>query len=221
MLLTIAIVSIFPERGTKRLKKMWVWLMIVLAIVVLFFLFQDALTQISLLRRFVVSIQGFLGGEDVTSGRSRLTAWAVQLFLQHPVTGIGWGRYRTTTLGNATFTKSLDTHNVYLQLLCETGVVGFAVFALVFILSWNITRKSYCACIRSEDQNTMKWATALLFSFSFQTYFLLYCLSGNPLYDQFYQIIYALSCSIAVAFNYVSKTQLYSYGLQHRATGEV
>ena len=220
MVLTIAIVQILPERGTKRFKKLWFGLMSVLAIIVFFLLFQDILAQIPLLSRMVVSIQGFLSGEDVTNGRSRLTIWALQLFRRNPVYGIGWGRYRTTTIGNATLTKSLDTHNVFLQLLCETGIIGFAAFTLVFVLSWNMTRKGYCDCIRTEDPNLKKWAQPLFFSFAFQTYFLLYCLTGNPLYDQFYQILYALSCSIAVAYNYFFKRnwrrETYSTNLPRR-----
>lgn len=221
MLLTIAIIRIIPERGTKRARRLWVGLILVSAIIVLFFLFQDALAQIPVLRRVVISVQGFLSGEDVSSGRSRLTAWAIQLFRENPVLGIGWGRYRTTTIGNATYTKSLDAHNVYLQLLCETGIIGFAAFALVFAASWNMARKRYCACLQTENSILMRWASPLLFSFAFQTYFILYNLSGNPLYDQFYQIMYALSCSIVVAYNYVSKLQIQPDSLQRKPTEEV
>lgn len=210
LILTIAIIRILPERGTKRLKKLWTGLMIALVIIVLFFLLQDVLGQITFLKRLVVSIQSFMEGDDITSGRSKLSAWAVKLFLQNPVTGIGWGFYRTTTRGNATLLKYLDVHNVYLQLLCETGLIGFIAFISVFAVSWNMTKKSYCACISTENPALRKWKTPLLFSFAFQTYFLLYCLTGNPLYDQFYQVLYSISCSIAVAFRYVSKKQPYS-----------
>lgn len=221
MVITIAIVRILPERGTKQLKKMWSGLMIALAAVVLFFLFQDALAQISLIRRYIVTVQGLLSGEDVSSGRYRLTAWALHLFQENPVVGIGWSVFRTTTAGNATVKKLLDTHNVYLQLLCETGIIGFTVFASVFLLSWNLARNGYCACIRSNDPRLLKWAPVLLFSFSFQTFFLLYSLSGNPLYDQFYQILYALSCSIAVAYNYVSKRSGIREALHRESSREI
>ena len=208
MIMSLAIIRILPERGTRRVKKLWIGLMVFSSIIVLFYLLQDVLVNIPLLRRYVATIQGFLGGDDVSSGRSRLTSWAIELFRQNPIVGIGWGRYRTTTLGNATRVKYLDTHNVYLQLLSETGIIGFAAFALVFALSWNMTRKGYCECIRSEDEMLIKWLPSLTFSFAFQTFFLLYCLSGNPLYDQFYQMLYALSCSVAVAYNYVSGKRL-------------
>jgi len=209
LILTIAIIHILPERGTKRLKKIWTFLMIALVIIVLFFLLQDALGQITFLKRLVVSIQSFMEGDDITSGRSKLSAWAVKLFLQNPVTGIGWGFYRTTTRGNATLLKYLDVHNVYLQLLCETGLIGFIAFVTVFAVSWNMTKKSYCACISTENPVLRKWKTPLLFSFAFQTYFLLYCLTGNPLYDQFYQVLYSVSCSIAVAYRFVSRKYPY------------
>ena len=221
MIITLLIVRILPERGSKWLNRLWIALMVLLAVVVLFFIFQDALSQIPLFRRVILSVQGFLSGEDISSGRMKLTKWAVQLFRENPLTGIGWSQYKLTTAGNATLTKYLDTHNVYLQLLCETGIIGFSFFALVFVLSWNLAQKGYCACIRSNDEKLRKWLPAMTFSLSFQTYFLLYSLSGNPLYDQFYQILYGVSCSIAVAYNYVSKGRYKQVNQLSDSAGEV
>ena len=69
--------------------------------------------------------------DDFTS-TSRLALWstAATLFLQHPVLGVGYGNYRS--LYNdylpGVAPNELDTHNLYLQFLAETGIIGFAAF---------------------------------------------------------------------------------------------
>jgi|GEM_PF-955827 len=69
--------------------------------------------------------------DDFTS-TSRLALWgtAGAMFLHHPVLGVGYGNYRS--LYNdylpGVAPNELDTHNLYLQLLAETGIIGFAAF---------------------------------------------------------------------------------------------
>jgi hypothetical protein len=58
------------------------------------------------------------------------------------------------------------------------------------------------------DPNASKspWRNVLFFSFAYQTFFLLYGLTGNPLYDTQTAMIYFFSCSIAVAARFMKKT---------------
>jgi O-antigen ligase len=70
-------------------------------------------------------------------GRLVAFASAGQVFLQSPVIGIGYGNFRNLMdfdlfdlQGN-----TWDAHNLYLQLLAETGVLGFLAFALLFLLA--------------------------------------------------------------------------------------
>ena len=206
-LFSVFLVGFLPIRGTERMKKIWGAFLAVLVFSVFYFAFDSALEQIPVLGRYIESINLFINGEDITSGRSRLYAWAIHLVIRNPIFGIGWGKYRTTVVGNATVVKSLDTHNVYLQLLCETGIIGFLIFVTTFLMSWTMTKNAYCSCLAEDNEELKKWRTPLCFSFIFQTYFLLFSLTGNPLYDQFYQVIYVFSCSIVIAYRYVT-----SYG---------
>ena len=69
--------------------------------------------------------------DDFTS-TSRLALWgtAGAMFLQHPVLGVGYGNYRSLYndyLPGVT-PNQLDSHNLYLQFLAETGIIGFAAF---------------------------------------------------------------------------------------------
>jgi O-antigen ligase len=66
-------------------------------------------------------------------------AWGI--FVQHPVMGIGMGNFRDTYDPNAIGEEpgQVDTHNLYLQLLTETGVVGFIVF---LVLAGHVLRRN-------------------------------------------------------------------------------
>ncbi len=62
--------------------------------------------------------------------RFRTQKMAFQAFLKNPILGIGFGN-------TPFFINSQVTHNLYLQLLLETGVVGFSVFVFFLFKIWN------------------------------------------------------------------------------------
>lgn len=70
--------------------------------------------------------------QDVTSGREDLSEFALQLFYQNKIWGIGWGKF-SGLYKQATNIDVLNVHNVYIQLLCEVGIVGCAIVLLPFI----------------------------------------------------------------------------------------
>jgi putative inorganic carbon (HCO3(-)) transporter len=69
---------------------------------------------------------------DELTELSRLAIWALagSMFLSHPVLGVGYGTYRISSLTYVPepIGGQLHAHNLYLQLLAETGAVGFLVF---------------------------------------------------------------------------------------------
>ena len=75
-----------------------------------------------------------LQGVDDFTRESRLALWgaAGAMFLQHPVLGVGFGNYKFLMHNYIPgLTDDLDAHNLYLQWLAETGIVGFAAFFLI------------------------------------------------------------------------------------------
>lgn len=78
---------------------------------------------------------GRLQEVDEFTSASRLALWgaAGAMFVQHPVLGVGYGNYRSL-YGDyipGAAPDQLDAHNLYLQFLSETGIIGFAVFFVI------------------------------------------------------------------------------------------
>ena len=82
---------------------------------------------------------------DIGAPESRPLIWfaAFMLWKSHPIFGVGWGNFRSLYGAILTFAAPdiLDAHNLYLQVLTETGIVGcLASFLLVrraFQMTWS------------------------------------------------------------------------------------
>lgn len=80
---------------------------------------------------------------------SRLAIWGVagMNFLQHPILGIGFGTFRIGVSQLIPGLGNVDAHNIYLQTLAETGIIGFIIF---FTTMWWFFRISV-SLIKSAD----------------------------------------------------------------------
>jgi len=78
---------------------------------------------------------------------SRLAIWggAFTVFAHSPVLGAGFGNLRTLMGGllNLPDGWTGDAHNLYLELLAETGIVGFVAFAFLTITAMRKAMKQY------------------------------------------------------------------------------
>ncbi|WP_411954019.1 O-antigen ligase family protein [Alkalibacillus sp. S2W] len=124
---------------------------------------------------------------DITSGRIQLYEKAINLFQDKPV--FGWGRN--------TFSNLYDkgNHNVYLQLLSENGIVGIIVF-----LSLATVLFSYTTKLISSSYNRDEYLKYLLFSLYMQIYFIFYGITGNPLNDNYFLVVYIVGTLIPFTF---------------------
>lgn len=126
--------------------------------------------------------------EEMTSGRLGyfwIQAW--EMFKEKPLLGYGWGEFKAYSL------NANDAHNIYLQLLAETGIIGFILVSIFFVGSIFAIRKSIQSC---EKNNDYKLCAYLKVAYAYQIFFLLYGLTGNPLYDGQCYIPYLLSCAM-------------------------
>ncbi|MGE6203828.1 O-antigen ligase family protein [Guptibacillus hwajinpoensis] len=131
---------------------------------------------------------------DFTNGREYLWNTSLEIFAQNPLFGVG----------AATIIKHIQdmSHNIYIQLLAEMGVLGFTVFILGVLISFVITIRETKKYIKN-DKTQYHTKMHLGFSIYMQTYFLLYGFFGNPLYGIVFLATYMQS--IALGKSYFSK----------------
>lgn len=70
--------------------------------------------------------------ESLGNGRIILWKMAWNAFLEKPIFGHGWGFFSRIAPESGN-THATNAHCVYLQLLCETGIVGFLLIGSVFL----------------------------------------------------------------------------------------
>ena len=131
-------------------------------------------------------VQGREG--NISNGRFLRFNITWDLFMANPIFGIGWGGMRETFTGVQSVSTD-SAHNIYLQLLAETGIIGFFTFLFFFIA--NIVK-----CIRIPKTALISTEENICVGFSLftQFYFLMYGFSGNPLYDIVFFMMYLFSC---------------------------
>jgi O-antigen ligase len=167
-------------------------------------LFLPQLKEISFLERYIVTIENLLNGQDVTTGRTTLYQVAFQGFLEHPILGIGWDQYHTLIpphyLTNP-IVKIEDTHCIYLQFLCETGIVGTVlIVAPLLYYYWQVCAQFRRLKQRFRESGELRLAFGLsVSSFMIQSFLLIV-----GIYDPNFQRIvfwcfYALSILLLIA----------------------
>lgn len=207
--LTLLICFMLPAKKQNILKRCALALAVTLLLLCFSGMVQYIVPAVTTIMDNIADLQA---GKDITSSRSALYIWALKLFAENPVLGIGWGDYRTTVVGNATQYAVLDTHNIYLQLLCENGIVGFLCFAVPMLLFWVAALRIYFNWVQKKNEMPEVWRKLVFFSFAYQTFFGLLGLTENPLYDVHTVLVYLLSCGIVVAYFFRSKAGLYPPG---------
>ncbi len=137
-----------------------------------------------------------LEGGNILTGRQSYYEAAYDTFLSNKIFGIGWGGMEIFITSITWNNASYNVHNIYLQLLAETGIVGFTIFMLFFGTNLIYTIKYTVLKIKG---NSLQNITPLLFSCYIQVFFLLYGFTGNPLYDIQMLIPYYFAIAISSA----------------------
>ena len=136
----------------------------------------------------------FVDGELYLSQRDILWNYAIQMFYNKPLFGYGINTYNIYCNDRGYFIGARHAHNIYLQLLAETGIVGFAIFMTAFFVSLIETVKTIRNTIKLPDNLTLK--VAAVFSLYVQLFFLLYGIVGLPLYNFTQLLVYLTAVSI-------------------------
>lgn len=120
---------------------------------------------------YVIAFISRFKGNDITTGRNEFYKNAINTFSLGSVKTLFTG-YGT---GAAYLINKTGLHNVYLQILFDHGILGIVFYGSFFIVNIkNAIKKRY------------------FFSMCLQIVFLVYCMTGNPLYDYYFFIPYLI-----------------------------
>ena len=93
--------------------------------------------------------------EETWSGRLDIWRGAITVFWEHPLTGVGAGNFAFVSPDYSYYAALIAStrgdgsggvaHNIFLSVLSETGVIGFALFAALLVsayaLAWNLAKR--------------------------------------------------------------------------------
>lgn len=160
--------------------------------------FGILLTAVPQLSTFVTRFQESMDSGDITNNRKIFWTLAIQLFKNNPILGIGWNRFRS--FSESILNYSAHAHNIYIQLLCETGILGFITYItwIIFMLYKGIEN---FILLRKKSINSGDYSLYhMAFSVAYQVFFVLYGFTGNPLYDEETFIVYFVACAITIYY---------------------
>lgn len=125
-------------------------------------------------------------GGDILSGRENFWNYAMEMFYRHPLIGEGFLSFNDYVF-NRGFRYYGDrwnyqAHNVYIQLLGETGIIGCALIVILIVL---VVIKA----ISMAKENSNFWNVLLVY---WIVLFGIYSLTGNTLYYPCQMIILVL-----------------------------
>ena len=128
---------------------------------------------------------------DFLMSRGLFYAEAISQFKSHLLLGCGW-KQMVNLLAH-------DVHNIYIQLLAETGLVGFSFYIILFVsgLLMAVRLVKMAASSTSESIVDKK---IIYFAAYYMFFCILYGFTGNPLYDE--QPFYLLMISYGILLFY-------------------
>ena len=177
----LSLLFLFRKKDIK--SKINLILIPILMVCIGYIILTSIPTTNNVIKKFIL----FADSSDFTNGRVKLWSETIEVFNMNPVFGIGAGAI-DSQIGE-------KTHNIYIQILGEMGILGIFVFAFAFLFSLVKTVRLIRSYLTKDYiKNEHKYLLAL--GLYMQIYFILYGLSGNPLYSPIFLTIYMLMISI-------------------------
>lgn len=187
------IIMYFIINKNKIPKKVFNLTILIVGGIIVFFVCSSFIPQVTIVvDRFNKTINS---NGDLLTGRNEFYELALDIWRDHSLFGAGWGafsNYYQIYLFKRFGVSYLDAHNVYIQLLCETGIIGFLFIVYIMLRLLYKSVKN----VKNNENNLHQLMS--YFSIGYQIFFLLYCLSGNPLYDPQCYVIYFMCIGISL-----------------------
>ena len=118
------------KKLSKRVFRVFKWLLFLLITLVVFYYVLNILTEEEGLLNSVAE-EGFVEG----GGRGEWLMSGIRQFLEHPIWGVGYGRFMVYNYYGS------YPHNLFIELLCETGLIGFTIGVILLFITSVRSRK--------------------------------------------------------------------------------
>ncbi|MPM35933.1 hypothetical protein SDC9_82527 [bioreactor metagenome] len=161
------LLSVSSGKINFKLKNVIYSLLAILFIVYLFTFVPQA-------NRLLIRVFGLSGG-DYSSNRFDMWDTLLSLSIKKPILGYGYW-----TSGSV---LGFTPHNAFLQILFETGMIGFILWCLILMKIVSITYKAY----KSDIPQKYRY-----YSLSVITSFSIWSLTGNPIIDTYPFLMFLL-----------------------------
>lgn len=189
-----ALVAYYAYNSDKHLKRFVRVIGIIFGVLIVGYLLYTLMPGgIEFFNRF----REFADSDDVSNGRYEMWQIALVFGKGNVLTGSGWWSFMNY--------YGAHVHNIYIQLFVETGIIGTVIFGLYFftayvknILTLKDSRKKKIILGYSADKY-------LTLSLIYQTFFVLYGITGTCLYERATIVPYIVFCTITEHYWYKRK----------------
>ena len=172
-LFIILVMSIF--RNKRILKNIIITIMLLIFLITMMItIFPDI--YFNLINRFVTN-----SAEELLNGRGDLYKFAIEKIYENPLKGLGFGAF-SKAYSESTNYKGvlLDTHNEFLQLCSELGIIQGAIVIFAVLKVYYDCLILFIKNTKEENSEQKKFVSVALYV---QSYFIIYCIIGNPFHD--------------------------------------
>jgi O-antigen ligase len=110
-------------------------------------------------------LDAILSGSDTVGARYDFWRAGLAMWLDHPITGIGIGRFRNYLLAYWQSYRPIiawTPHNTYVQVLSETGVIGFIIFIALLSTVFINFRSSIKTLPKNLSDIQWTWSIVLI-----------------------------------------------------------
>ena len=171
----------------EKIKKSLKYIVLIVLFVLIGYMFIPSVAN--LINRIVLSFDS----EDISTGRFGLYKIAIIMFISSPILGKGWGSFLKQVSG----TTFQAVHNDYLQVLAETGIIGFLIIIIPNFIYYLKTKKQ----LKSMYNNFQEFSSVVMwlisFSYVYQLFIILYSLTGYPHFSYEQLLLYYISITIS------------------------
>lgn len=200
------ILYILSGKPTKKARRI---LFSILAIIIIYCMMRIMLVffpDANTINRVMESIDGLILGEDISSGRDTLYGYALQQFKSSPIVGIGWKVFNQLTTSLYNYSSTHYVNNDYLQILCETGIIGVVCMFVPMYIFFFRSLKTLKNIVKKPELFDIKMKIAIVYSLFIQIYYLIYLFLENPLYNRSFFFMYIIA--VLIGYNAIDSCSL-------------